>query len=152
MFLLLVVASYVFKFTFVFVSYIRRYVLTPAAQSEQKKRNDCVFVSYIRRYVLTIITMILIGNIWAVFVSYIRRYVLTRTWKNKDSNINYRFRLLYSEICSYFLLEVNDMWCIYGFRLLYSEICSYLKNHCLIKQVRFVFVSYIRRYVLTRTN
>ena len=45
-----------------------------------------------------------------VFVSYIRRYVLTIILEFSDNKINYSFRLLYSEICSYcFLIEAQPL-------------------------------------------
>ena len=86
----------------VFVSYIRRYVLTNEIKDRKGKmiefsspifgdvfllriviRQPCVpaykvFVSYIRRYVLTHNAISLFMVTSYVFVSYIRRYVLTR--------------------------------------------------------------------------
>ena len=60
-----------------------------------------VFVSYIRRYVLTSGSRNTIKTEERVFVSYIRRYVLTGR-KNKFMEVvKMSFRLLYSEICSY---------------------------------------------------
>ena len=62
---------------FVFVSYIRRYVLTSGGYVWiRQPRENGVFVSYIRRYVLTN-SYIAVSTSSFVFVSYIRRYVLT---------------------------------------------------------------------------
>ena len=61
----------------VFVSYIRRYVLTTIC-SFKTSYDFTVFVSYIRRYVLTRQFNKNPGVASWVFVSYIRRYVLTR--------------------------------------------------------------------------
>ena len=110
----------------VFVSYIRRYVLTGASTSTippfgcfrllyseicsyWKKRKDKT------------------ENLKNVFVSYIRRYVLTSNPESKTIGIKNCFRLLYSEICSYYKVTVD------GYK----------------KELVDVFVSYIRRYVLT---
>ena len=63
------------------------------------------------------------------------------------------FRLLYSEICSYSFVTYKISFLCFRFRLLYSEICSYLNFFAsgnLLPMI--VFVSYIRRYVLTKTN
>ena len=63
----------------VFVSYIRRYVLT-FYRTFNLDMGRSVFVSYIRRYVLTVKDIALIHDRPVkVFVSYIRRYVLTRS-------------------------------------------------------------------------
>ena len=62
----------------VFVSYIRRYVLTKKQRCNSTSNSTSVFVSYIRRYVLTFVNCCTyFCNSWSVFVSYIRRYVLT---------------------------------------------------------------------------
>ena len=46
-----------------------------------------------------------------VFVSYIRRYVLTRLTIARSAIVDRRFRLLYSEICSYcyFIVYGNEL-------------------------------------------
>ena len=61
----------------VFVSYIRRYVLTFNMKNNNIKKTLSVFVSYIRRYVLTNQMLLIVSTRSSVFVSYIRRYVLT---------------------------------------------------------------------------
>ena len=61
-----------------------------------------VFVSYIRRYVLTLKKATALNEQSKnVFVSYIRRYVLTYENRANQKEFVKRFRLLYSEICSY---------------------------------------------------
>ncbi len=102
MFLLCPVFSlWIFLFRSVFVSYIRRYVLTKGIKKDFVKGDEMVFVSYIRRYVLTADCIVEKIENHFVFVSYIRRYVLTRFWFNHNERGLPRFRLLYSEICSY---------------------------------------------------
>ena len=61
------------------------------------------------------------------------------------------FRLLYSEICSYLELSEKGSTMKTSFRLLYSEICSYSVGMGMNRDHvdHTVFVSYIRRYVLT---
>ena len=61
------------------------------------------------------------------------------------------FRLLYSEICSYSnKCGAYTEYLHACFRLLYSEICSYSRSTwSLSHSSQAVFVSYIRRYVLT---
>ena len=102
MFLLFKVTSISPDSTIVFVSYIRRYVLTYVCNYDRWFNCGCVFVSYIRRYVLTYhFSYCFIGSFIFVFVSYIRRYVLTKLVNLMNENFN-GFRLLYSEICSYY--------------------------------------------------
>ena len=86
-----------------------------------------------------------------VFVSYIRRYVLTNEFDNilvafsggKFSSPIFGDMFLLAKLKG--AIEMSK-----SFRLLYSEICSY----CLVRGINYtrqdkVFVSYIRRYVLT---
>ena len=84
-----------------------------------------------------------------VFVSYIRRYVLTERCITNCTTLHCCFRLLYSEICSYSSILDEFKKSSKGFRLLYSEICSYYKLYKERLLMIKVFVSYIRRYVLT---
>ena len=109
----------------VFVSYIRRYVLTKGIEIESVP-TDFVFVSYIRRYVLTKYMRLTLLELRLVFVSYIRRYVLTT-----KGGVNYESKKLFSSPI------FGDM---------------FLLDNKLKEEVKMciVFVSYIRRYVLTR--
>ncbi len=138
------------EFTKVFVSYIRRYVLTAwyvESITPDKTRFSSpifgdmfllitwewctfyttrVFVSYIRRYVLTKFQRkTWINESKMVFVSYIRRYVLTF-----HELFNLAQKVMFSSpifgdmfLLSHSLTESKSLKT--SFRLLYSEICSY---------------------------
>ena len=88
-----------------------------------------------------------------VFVSYIRRYVLTPFEESYRTRMAKFSSPIFGDM---FLLRYNAwLECSSSkrFRLLYSEICSYWAfYHNLIKIQSSVFVSYIRRYVLTFQN
>ena len=88
----------------VFVSYIRRYVLTKVEWGESRSDVDSVFVSYIRRYVLTKAEVIHQGDVFEMFSSPIfGDMFLLKTDEEKEIVNEICFRLLYSEICSYYI-------------------------------------------------
>ena len=109
----------------VFVSYIRRYVLTGGGVEPVQGKSLFSSPIFGDMFLLDKLSLSLSCND-KVFVSYIRRYVLTTQYRNNLIGRGLGFRLLYSEICSYYKNGRAYASIAYTrFRLLYSEICSY---------------------------
>ena len=134
-----------------------------------------VFVSYIRRYVLTSDLGFNQGQINASFSSPIFGDMFLLELDEDKLIKKYKFSSpIFGDMFLLLILQLANLYLLCSFRLLYSEICSYCGKslHAIVKvdaqfsspifgdmfllnfvltysMMRKVFVSYIRRYVLT---
>ena len=140
-----------FYVVLVFVSYIRRYVLTKTQAKGNYQQNNYVFVSYIRRYVLTRLDKNELFEKMDEFSSPIfgDMFLLQRSLIIEYDSC---FRLLYSEICSYWLeIVVTGSYSHSRFSSpIFGDMFLLTKKALQVRLPIIVFVSYIRRYVLTK--